>query len=192
MIGEPPQPKLAFPTDDSAEFMRISAFDQLHSPLDGDIKRGRQQKMHMLRHQNKSMQFVSSLAAVPIKSSQEDPNIRFNHEQSAPFPSNKCDEISSRRRDEPRRPQCKPQRLKAASVSELKLARVELAPFPVIFHSGVFILGNGLGFSNPASLRRRHRQRRTGRCDAIPMGSPQALIRAKQIPRRRAKLGDSE
>jgi hypothetical protein len=162
MIGESALPHLALSTDDSAEFMRICALNQLNGPLDGYVNRGSQQEMHMLRHQNKRMEFIPPLAAVTIKSLQEDSDVRFNHEQSATVRRNKGDEISSRRGDKPRRPQSKPQRLKAASVSELKLARVELVPFPVIFCASIFVLGKKRAECWDAERTRMHRSRREG------------------------------
>ncbi len=133
MIGKSALPNLALSSNDSAEFVRVRAFDQLNRPLDGYVDRGRQQEMYMLGHQNERMQFVPPVAAMTKKSSQENSDVRFDHEQSAAFPSHKSDEVSSRRRDKSRLLQSKPQRLKAASTFELKLARVELVPFPMIF-----------------------------------------------------------
>ena len=154
VVGESPLPDFALPTDDSTEFMRIGAFNQLNSPFNGHIHGRRQQKMHMLGHQNQCMQFVASFAAMAIKSFQKHPDVRFDHEESAAVPSHKSDEISSRRGDESRRLQSKPQRLKAASVSELKLARVELVPFPAFFRVVIFVLGKSVG-----SFRARHKSR---------------------------------
>jgi hypothetical protein len=145
MIGESALPHLALPTNDSAQFMRICAFDQLNGPLDCHVHRGSQQEMHVLGHNNKRMQFVPALAAMPIQNLQKDSNVRFDREQSAALPRPECDEIGSRWRDEPYRFQSKPQRLKAASTSEVKLARVELVPFPVIFRAKFSFLGKGFG-----------------------------------------------
>jgi hypothetical protein len=104
------------------------------------------------------MEFIPPLAAMTIKSFQENSDVRFNHKQSAAFPSNKCDEISTRRRDKPRRLQSEPQRLRAASTSELKLARVELA-LPGDFFVKVFFSGRGgrtfRKYANPATAEVR-------------------------------------
>jgi hypothetical protein len=116
----------------------------------------------MLGHQNKRVQFVPALAAVAIKSFQKNTDVRFNHEQSAALPSHKSDEVSSRRRDESRRVQSEPQRLKAASGSELKLARVELVPFPVVFRAGIFVLGKKRGQFWNAERARMHRSKWEG------------------------------
>jgi hypothetical protein len=151
MIRESPLPNLALSANNFAQFVRIRALDQLNGALDSDVHRGSQQKMHMLRHHNKRMQVEAPLATMPIESSQKNPDVRFDHEQSATLPGREGDEISSRRGDESHRLQGKPQRLKAASDFELKLARVELVPFPKIFRASMFVLGK-----NVRSLRRNN------------------------------------
>jgi hypothetical protein len=145
VIGESPLLHLALSPNDAAEFMRVCAFNQLNGPLNGYVHSGSEQEMHMLGHQNKCVQFISALMAMPIQSFQKNADVRFNDEQSAALPRRESYEISSRRRDKSRRLQSKPQRLKAASASEHKSARVELVPFPVIFSCGIFFLGKANG-----------------------------------------------
>jgi len=100
VVGESSLPHFSFAANDSAEFMRICAFDQLNSPLDGHVQGGSQQQMHMLGHQNKRMQLIPALAAMPVERLQENPDVRFDNEQAAAVPRRERHEISSGRRDE--------------------------------------------------------------------------------------------
>jgi hypothetical protein len=56
--------------------------------------------MYMLGHQNKRMQLISALAPMPVERLQENPDVRFDNEQSLALPRGERHEISSRRRDE--------------------------------------------------------------------------------------------
>jgi hypothetical protein len=56
--------------------------------------------MYMLGHQDKRMQLISALAAMPVERLQEKPDVRFNNEQSLALPGGKRHEIGSWRRDE--------------------------------------------------------------------------------------------
>jgi hypothetical protein len=100
MIGESMLPHFAFSTNDPAEFMGIRTFDQLNSPLDSYLHGGSQQKMHMVGHDNKRMQLVSSLASMPIEGLQEESHVRFDNEQFPALPRREGYEIRSRRGDE--------------------------------------------------------------------------------------------
>ena len=51
--------------------------------------------MYMLGHQDKRMQLISALAAMPVERLQEKPDIRFNNEQSLALPRGERHEISS-------------------------------------------------------------------------------------------------
>ena len=134
---------LSFSAEDAAEFMRVSAFDQLDRVLKGYVQRGSQQEMNMLGHEDEGMQFVAPLAAISVKRFQEKANVGFHDEQPATLPRAGRYEIGSRRGDESSRLQSKPQRLEAASFAQTKPARGELVPFPVIFLAEVLVLGNG-------------------------------------------------
>jgi hypothetical protein len=103
VIGESALPHLALSANDAPQFMGICAFDQLDCPLDCYVRRGSQQKMHMLRHQDKRMQFVPALSAMPVERLQEEPNVRFDNEQPTATPRREGYEISSGRGDEPSR-----------------------------------------------------------------------------------------
>jgi hypothetical protein len=100
VIGDTALPHLALSANDAPEFMGICAFDQLDCPLDCYVRRGSQQEMHMLRHQDKRMQFIPSLSAMPVERSQEEPNVRFDNEQPRAIPRREGYEICSGWRDE--------------------------------------------------------------------------------------------
>jgi len=140
MIGESSLPDFGAASDEAAEFMRVRSLDQLNATFDGHVVR-RSQQMNMLWHDDKCVQFVAPFSAMTKKSSQKNSAVRVSHEQSAAFPRYKSDEVSFRRGDESSGPQSKPQRLKAASAFEIRLARVELVPFPAIFRARIFVLG---------------------------------------------------
>jgi hypothetical protein len=140
-IGEPALPYFSLSPDDTSEFVRVRAFDELNRSFYGDVRSRSEQEMHMFRHQDEPMQSISPLASMPIKSFQKDPDIRFNHEEPSTLPRAEGHEISSRRRDSSSRLQSKPQRLKAAIAFQSKLARVKLVPFPVDFFAGDFFSG---------------------------------------------------
>jgi hypothetical protein len=97
--------------------------------------------MNVLRHQNKSMQVLPTLAPMPIEGSQKNSNAGFDHEQSSALPRAKGHEVSSRRRNGSYGLQSKPQRLKAATTFQTESARVKLVPFPVDFFAGDFFSG---------------------------------------------------
>jgi len=119
VIRESALPHLSFSANDAAEFMRISAFDQLDRALEGYVRVRSQQDINVLGHEDEGMQFVASLAAISVKRFQEKANIRFDGEQSATLPCRERHEIGSRRGDESSRLQSKPQRLEAASLLRL-------------------------------------------------------------------------
>ena len=100
VIGESSLPHFSPSANDSAEFMGISAFDQLNRPLDGHVQGGSQQEMYMLGHQDKRMQLISAFAAMPVERLQENADVRFDDEQPPALPRRERHEISSGRRDE--------------------------------------------------------------------------------------------
>src|ERR1700757_273452 len=83
--------------------VRITALDQLHRPLQRDIRRGSQQQMHMVRHDHKSMQRESSLPPISVQSFQEKPGVRFHNEESSALEGRERYKISSGRRHQSRR-----------------------------------------------------------------------------------------
>ena len=54
MVREPALPYFSFSANDGAEFMRVSAFDQLNCALEGYAPGGRQQEMNMLGHEDEA------------------------------------------------------------------------------------------------------------------------------------------
>jgi len=100
VIGESSLPHFSLSANDSPEFMRTCAFDQLNSPLYCHVQGGSQQQMHMLGHQDKRMQLIPALAAMPVERLQESPDVRFDNEQPPALPGREGHEISSGRRDE--------------------------------------------------------------------------------------------
>src|SRR5258708_28286661 len=143
VVRESSLPYLSFAANDAAEFVRVSAFDQLDRALKAYVTGRRQQEMNVFGHNNEGVQFVPSLATISVKRLQEEPHVRFDNEQSATLQCRERHEISARRGDESSRFQSKPQRLEAASFAETNSARVELVPFPVIFVAKVLVLGKG-------------------------------------------------
>jgi hypothetical protein len=71
MIGETALPDFGFSADESSEFMRISALDQLDGSLDGDVVSWSEQEMDMIGHQHEGMQEIAAFAAVVKKSFEE-------------------------------------------------------------------------------------------------------------------------
>ena len=86
VIGESSLPHFPLSANDSAEFVRICALDQLNSPLDGHVQGGSQQEMYMLGHQNKRMQLIPALAPIPVERLQENPDVRFDDERPPALP----------------------------------------------------------------------------------------------------------
>jgi hypothetical protein len=99
VIGESSLPHFSLSANDPAEFVRICAFDQLNSPLDCHVQGGSQQEVYVLGHQDKRMQLIPAFAAMPVQRLQENPNIRFDGEQTPALPRREGHEISSGRRD---------------------------------------------------------------------------------------------
>ena len=100
MIGEPSLPYLSPPANDSAKLVRIRAFDQLNSALDCHVHGGSKQQMHVVGHDDKRMQFVPTLAAMPTERLQEKPHVRLDNKQPAAIPSREGHKVSSRRGEE--------------------------------------------------------------------------------------------
>ncbi len=143
VVRESSLPYLSFAANDAAEFVRVSAFDQLDRALKGYVTGRRQQEMNVFGHNNERVQLVPSLATISVKRFQEKADVGFHDEQPPALPCREGHKISSGRGDESSRFQSKPQRLEAASFAETKSARVELVPFPVIFVAKVLVLGKG-------------------------------------------------
>ena len=99
MISESTLPHFPATTDDAAEFMRVRAFDQLHSVLDGYVDRGSQQKMNVFGHADKSVQAVTAFAAMPVKRFQKEVYIDFDCEQFSAVVCRERHKIGSGRGD---------------------------------------------------------------------------------------------
>ena len=97
--------------------------------------------MHVLGHEDEAMQLIAALPAVSVEGSEKQTNIRLDKEQPSTLPCRKCGEIGSGGGDQSSSLQSKPQRLEAASLAQIKSARVELVPFPVVFSMASFRLG---------------------------------------------------
>jgi hypothetical protein len=151
MIGEPSLPDLALSADDSAKLVRICAFDQLNSPLDGYIVCRCKQQMHVLGHRDERMQLVSSLAAIAIERLQEEPHIQFDNEQFPAIPGRKGYEVSPRRGKESSRLQSETSA--AGSRASLEtLNRLEWNSCPSrLFFLDVSRFGTNGSFSGPAA-----------------------------------------
>jgi hypothetical protein len=103
MIRESALPNFLAATDDSAEFVRIRALNQLNSSLDGHVVRRSQQQMNMLGHDDKRVQFVPAFATMPIECLQEETDVNFDAKQFASIEGRERHEIGSRRGEEPSR-----------------------------------------------------------------------------------------
>jgi hypothetical protein len=103
MIGESALPNFLVPTNNSTQFVRIRALNQLDSSLDGHINRRSQQEMNVFRHNDERVQFVPAFATIPINSLQENPDVHFDNKQFTSIESRERHEISSRRGEEPSR-----------------------------------------------------------------------------------------
>src|ERR1700693_1655664 len=95
MIGESALPHLLFSANDSAQLMRIRAFDHLDRALNGYVVRRSEQEMNMFRHYDESLQGVAAVATIAVKSFQEDAHIDFDDKQFTPVESREGDEVSS-------------------------------------------------------------------------------------------------
>jgi hypothetical protein len=100
MIGKSSLPDFGIASNDAAEFVRVSTLHQLNSPFDSQIVPGSQQQMYMLRHDDKSVQLISALPAMPISGFQEKSYVIFDDEQFSAVKSRERDEVSPRRREE--------------------------------------------------------------------------------------------
>lgn len=150
MIRETPLPDFSAP-ELQTKRPRISAFNQLNSSLQRHILRGSQKQMHVLRHQNKSMQKKFSLPPITIESFQEKPHVRLNHEQPPALPSQERHKISPRRRNRSSRLHEQTSAAGSRITNEPIAARVELVPFPVKILPCEFQYGNPT--DSAASLR---------------------------------------
>jgi len=100
MIGESPLPDFPAATNDSPEFMRVRALDQLNGSLDGHIDCWSQQEMNMFGHHDKRVQIVLALPSMPISRLKEEAYVIFDDKQFPSVPRREGHEVSSRRRDE--------------------------------------------------------------------------------------------
>jgi len=100
VVGESALPDFAFATEDFAEGVGVSAFDELDGVLDRHVLRGREQKMNVLGHQNEGMEVIAAFAAIAIQSFQKETGVVFDNEKTATSPGRECDEIGSGRGDE--------------------------------------------------------------------------------------------
>jgi len=100
MIGESALPDFLVAPDDRSEFMRVRSFDQLDCTFNRDFKCGRQKKMNVLRHRDKSLQSITPFATIAIKRFQENPNIDLDDKQFTPLEGRERYEVSTRRGDE--------------------------------------------------------------------------------------------
>jgi hypothetical protein len=103
VIGKPALPYLALPAKDSPEFMRVRTLDELNSSLNGHVDGRSQQQMNVFRHDDKRVQFIASLASMPIEGLQEESNVRFDNEQLPALPCREGHEVRSLWGDEPSR-----------------------------------------------------------------------------------------
>jgi hypothetical protein len=76
-----------------------AAFDELNRTFERNIRRRRDQEMHVIGHENERVEKKSPLAPIVIESLQEQSRARFNHEHSSSLERRERHEISSGRRD---------------------------------------------------------------------------------------------
>jgi len=100
MIGESALPYFMLSTDDATKVVRVRAFDKVDRALDGYVDGGSQQEMNVLRHKDKSMQFISALAAGSIQGLQKETCVEFDDEQLSAAVRREGHEICSGRGDE--------------------------------------------------------------------------------------------
>ena len=74
MIREPLLPNFA-PADFDADSARVSALDQLYRALQRYIHGGCDEKMNMVRHENKGVEGESLLPAIAVERLQEKPRV---------------------------------------------------------------------------------------------------------------------
>jgi hypothetical protein len=100
MVSEPSLPDLLLSTNDSAEFMRIRALDQLDSPLNRHVAGESQQQMNMLGHDDECMQFEAVFSAIAVERLQKKAHVSFDDEQFPAMVRRERHEVGSRRGDE--------------------------------------------------------------------------------------------
>jgi|SRR5580704_16941341 hypothetical protein len=94
MIGESSLPNF-LASKFKAEGVRVSALDQLNCSFQRDFGSWSEQQMHVLGHQDKSVQLEFSLSAVAVYCFQEKSNVGFDDEVSCALPSRERREIRS-------------------------------------------------------------------------------------------------
>jgi hypothetical protein len=122
--------------------VRIPTSDQLHGPFQSHIGCRREQQVHMLSHQNKSMQGKFPLSSVAVHCLQEKLDIRLDDKQSSAPPSQERYEVRSRRVHHARRFQEPTSAAESRVSNQPNAARVELVPFPVENCRRMFSFGN--------------------------------------------------
>jgi len=85
--------------------------------------------MHVLGHNDESMQFESSLPFVTVEGFQKKSAIGFDQKETPALPGRESNEISAGRGDCASRPHSTPQRLEAAHLQS-STARLKAVPFP--------------------------------------------------------------
>lgn len=76
--------------------MRVTALDKLNGVFERDVVCWRQEKMHMLWHENERMQLIAAFPAVSIKSFQEKASVVVDYEQTSALPGGEGYEVSTR------------------------------------------------------------------------------------------------
>jgi hypothetical protein len=79
VIGKPSLPDLAGFSENGAEIMRVSAFDQLNRMFDRHVLCGRKQKVNVIRHQDELVQRVALLPSVVKEGLEKNPGVCFDH-----------------------------------------------------------------------------------------------------------------
>jgi hypothetical protein len=142
VIGKSALPDFSLTSKNCSEGMGVPSFHQLNRMLKCRVVRRSQKQVHVLGHENKAVQLITTLPSVSVKSYKKQASKRLDYKQSSTLPRRKGDEISARRGDQSSRLQGKRQRLEAASLAQLRSARVELVPFPIRFSHVNFHFGS--------------------------------------------------
>lgn len=70
-----------------------TSLDELHSLLDGDVRRGGEEEMEVVRHEHESMDLISTLRSIFVQQIQKELGVGFDLKKPAAIRGNRGDEV---------------------------------------------------------------------------------------------------
>ena len=86
MVRESTLPDFSPSANHRSESVRKPAFDELNRALNRHVRRRSKEKMNMLGHDDKSVQFKLAFAPIAVKGLQKEPRVRFDYKEPSPLP----------------------------------------------------------------------------------------------------------